>query len=377
VTDLDSAQTKLLGAVDSNAVFAPDFLFFLRGRTLMAQAFNTKTLSLKGVAAAVASDVWTSADIYGLSSFSVSQNNVLVYRPAGAEATELHFYDRAGRDLGIAGSAGSHMEPFFSPDEKHVIFRRNHDLWMLDIASNNYSRFTFDPSDDVTMVWSPDGRKIVFGSNRTGPYDLFVKPASGSSQEQLLFHSAQTKYPDDWSPDGGWILFESVDPETKFDLWVLPMKGDRKPVMFEKSPANELHAQFSSDGRWVAYASDESGRTEIYVRPFASGEGAKWQISSNGGDQPFWNPDGKELFYLSPDNRIMSVNVKGFPDEFQPGAVTALFPVRIIPSGIPGSRGDYLPASNGQKFLVNTLVSDPSSAVINVVLNWATDLDNK
>ena len=164
-------------------------------------------------------------------------------------------------------------EPALSPDEKRVAWHRpdqggSDDLWLLDLGRATSSRFTFDPSEDVTPVWSPDGSRIAFASSRKGNHDLYEKPASGATEEKVLLQTALPKFPDDWSGDGKYLLYEESDPKTLSDLWLLPLFGDRKPVPYLKTPFNQVHAQFSPDGKWVAYVSDEAGRPEIFVQSF-------------------------------------------------------------------------------------------------------------
>jgi Tol biopolymer transport system component len=182
----------------------------------------------------------------------------------------------------------------------------NTDLWLLDGART--SRFTFDAAADLFPLWSPDGTRIAFASTRTGTLDLYVKAASGAGVEEVLVASSQAKIPSDWSADGRFLLHFSVDPQTNADLWVLPLEGDRTPWVLLKTPFSERHGTFSPDGRWVAYQSNESGRNEIYIRPFAgpaasgasaSQVGGQWQVSTAGGTFPRWRRDVRELYYLS------------------------------------------------------------------------------
>src|SRR6185295_17147348 len=142
------------------------------------------------------------------------------------------------------------------------------DIWMLDLARGTTTRFTFTPSNESCPLWSPDGTRIVFSSNRGGNYDLYQKNSTGTSSEEILLQTGVELYADDWTLDGRYILYEASDPKTKFDLWILPMTGERKPFPYLQTEFNETHSQFSPDGRWVAYVSDESGRPEVYVQSF-------------------------------------------------------------------------------------------------------------
>jgi Tol biopolymer transport system component len=210
----------------------------------------------------------------------------------------------------------------------------------------------------------------VFASNRQGVYNLYWRLSSGALPEELLLESDQTKLPGDWSSDGRYLLFGSVDPQTGYDLWVLPFSADKKPVPFLKTPFEERNGQFSPDGKWIAYQSNKSGRFEIYVQPFP-GPGEEFHVSSNGGAQPRWNKNGKEIFYVSLDRMMMAAPVKLSPDSqfLETGTPLALFPVRIDP--VPGVfKQQYAMSSNGQRFLVNLATDEQATSPITLIYNW-------
>ena len=196
----------------------------------------------------------------------------MAYRSGGAGQRQLVWFDRSGKTLGTLGApdANGLSTPSLSPDGRRVAVYRtvqgNTDIWLLDATRT--TRFTFDASLDRYRHWSPDGSRIVFDSNRKGHRDLYLKSSNGAGSEELLLESAQDKIASDWSRDGRFLVYHSTDPQTSRDLWVLPMEGERKPFVFLKTNFDERRAQFSPDGRWVAYMSNESGRYEIYVRPF-------------------------------------------------------------------------------------------------------------
>src|SRR5262249_3281535 len=220
--------------------------------------------------------------------------------------------------------------------------------------------------------WSPDGSRVVFQSNRKGVFNLYWKLSSGAGGDDLLLESDQGKIPNDWSSDGRFVLFRSNDPQTGYDLWVLPISGDKKPFPFLKTPFEERDGQFSPDGKWIAYQSNESGRFEIYVQPFA-GPGGKFQISSNGGAQPRWNKNGKEIFYVSLDSKMMATPVRLSPDgkSLETGAPAALFPVRIVGGPLLGfNKQQYAVSSDGQRFLVNLAADEDAASPITVIYNW-------
>jgi Tol biopolymer transport system component len=220
----------------------------------------------------------------------------------------------------------------------------------------------------------------VFNTNRKGHWDLYQKASSGAGTEEELLADSVDKVPFDWSPDGRFILFGVGAFQAGTDLWVLPLFGDRKAFPVLQTPFTEVPGRFSPDGRWIAYASDESGRREIYVVPFpgqggASGaapaletRGAKWHVSTAGGSWPRWRSDGKEIFYLAPDKTLMSAAVNAAGSAFEVGAARPLFDTRALTIGNTGFMYDVSP--NGQRFLVNTLAEEAAPAPITLVVNW-------
>lgn len=251
----------------------------------------------------------------------------------------------------------------------------NGDVWLIDVTVGTNTRFTFDAAIDNIPVWSPDGARSVFRSARNGRFDLFEKPSDAAGDEQPLLVTPQDKAPTDWSPDGRVLLFAAQDPKTASDLWGLPLVGDRKPFPLVQSRFEEVGGQFSPDGRWVAYASDETGRYEIYIRPFP-GPGGKWQVSIAGGIHPRWGPDGREIFYLGPDNRLIAVPIEVSADgrALSPAAPVGLFATRMATGGNApaagyASRAQYAVTRDG-RFLMNVEADDAAPAPITVVLNW-------
>ncbi len=359
-------------------------LLFLRDDSLMAQPFDTSRLALTGEPISLAQAV---SSIRNIGQFTVSANGVLAYR-AGGNRRQLTWFDRQGNILGVAGDSGFENGPetlALSPDGRRVAISQRSlqsgkmDLWLGEAARNTATRFTFSPARAEYPVWSPDGKRIAFASNRDGPFDLFQKISSSASEEELLLRSNTDKIPDDWSRDGKYLLYTDTGPETKLDLWFLPLLGDRKPIPFLRTKFNEVQGQFSPDGRWVAYRSDESGSSQIYVRPFPppAGGGGRWMIYPYGASQPRWREDGKELFFFSGPGWLMSVDVSTSP-VFQAGAPKVILASPIIAAdsamlfGSPGFYWDV--ADNGRRFLINTATPESASAPITVVLNWMAGL---
>jgi Tol biopolymer transport system component len=340
----------------------------------MAQAFDAGKLQLSGEPFPVVEQVgFNSANGRGF--FTVSENGVLAYRDFVFADTQLAWVDRTGKQIARIGTAAQITGLALSPDEKRVVVPRfdsqtgTSDLWLIDQARE--TRFTFDPASDTYPVWSPDGNRIAFGSGRSGSTDLYLKPSSGAGNEELLLKSSNSKAPHDWSLDGRYLLYGEIDPKTNFDLWVLPLFGDRKPIPFLQTTFNETNGRFSPDGRWIAYVSNETGPFQVYVQSFPQ-SGGKWMVSTNGGTQPRWRPDGKELFYLGADRKLMVVDVKEDANKFEAGSPRALFEMRIFVGF--GSTPGYEVTRDGQRFLVNTPGEESLAAPLIVVLNWTAGL---
>jgi len=246
--------------------------------------------------------------------------------------------------------------------------RSNTDVWVIDILRGGKTRFTDAAAADEAPIWSPDGTQIAFASIRKGNYDLYLKPSSGPGGEELLRQSPQSKFVEDWSADGRFVLYREAGPKTGWDLWALPMVGDRKPIEVVNSPYEERDGQFSPDGRWVAYQSNVTGRFEIYVQPFP-GPGRNWHVSTAGGTFPRWRADGKELFFIAPNAKLMSVPVTISGSTFEAGSPIPLFQTRIVTGGVAGNQTQYSVSRDG-RFLINTQVDDSTTTPITLILNW-------
>jgi Tol biopolymer transport system component len=246
------------------------------------------------------------------------------------------------------------------------------DIWIYDTSRGNATRFTLNEAGDSGWgIWSPDGSRMMYASARNGRLDFYIKPVGGGGEQSLLT-SNYDKIPDDWSRDGRVIVYEVFAGRTKLDLWWLPVDGDRKPVPYLRTDFNEGHGRLSPDGKWLAYASDETGSSEIYVQSFPT-PGNKILISSNGGDQPAWRRDGKELYYLAPDRKLMAVALKTGVT-LETGEPKVLFQTRTAAAFLTAFRSYYAPAADGLKFLVATMPEDPSTVPLVMVLNWASGI---
>jgi Tol biopolymer transport system component len=242
------------------------------------------------------------------------------------------------------------------------------DINVIDLARNTESRLTFDPAVDVSPIWSPDGSRIIWHSSRAQTHQLYQKLASGVGQEEPLLQSDVLVTPTSWSADGKFLLYSQFAPKTLMDIWILPLDGDRKPFPFLQTQFIESGAQFSPDGRWAAYESNESGKYEIYVQTFPAGSG-KWQVSTGGGQFPQWRGDGKELFYLSPDRKLMAVEVK-LGATFEAGLPKALFDL----AAAKVRRDTYTVTADGQRFLFPRLLRENAVAPFAVVVNWTAEV---
>jgi eukaryotic-like serine/threonine-protein kinase len=374
------------------------YLLFMRDGTLMAQPFDNNRLELEGQPTPIAEQVGSTGGGGGIGSFSASAN-ALVYissnnasiRRGGSRGNfvgHLAWFDRTGKVLGTIGDLGVYRTLALSPGGKSVASERadvqNPDvrsIWLYDFARGVTTRFTFNSDWDMGPVWSPDDSRIAFGSLRDGDISIYVKASNLAGEGELLYKSNGNAIPSSWSPDGRFLLFYSPIPPVR--IWILPLAGaagNRKPIPFEDTQFDEAWGRFSPDGRWIAYHSDESGRNEIYVRPFdaASISGAsppralpvtgKWMVSKDGGTTALWRRDGQELFYLSLDGKVMAVDVNT-SGVFQAGIPKELFKA---PNGVLF----WDVSADGKRFIMaNPEEENPAPPpAFSVVLNWETAL---
>jgi Tol biopolymer transport system component len=360
----------------SAAFVSPNFILFRREAALFAQRFDVGRLRPAGEPFAVASDVGFNP-ITWQALFSASKNGILAYQSTAGAETQLVWLDRNGKEIGRVGEKGIFNSLSLSPDGKRVAYDRADpgtgevNVWLMDSegGATAPARFTFGAAINFFPVWSPDGTQVAFSTLREGPPQIYQKVSSGAGDEEPLLRTDGGKIPTGFSADGRYLVYAVLDARTGFDLWVLPLFGDRRPFPYLQTEAAEIGGQISPNGRWMAYASNESGTYEIYVRPFPPAPG-KWQVSREGGSQPRWRADGRELFYISTDRRMMAAQVRTDQPAFETGAPQALFETRL--SNVEGSNpwSQYAVAADGHAFLVNRLAADASSTPITVVLNW-------
>jgi dipeptidyl aminopeptidase/acylaminoacyl peptidase len=372
VGSIDEPGSKELAPTDTRVEYGSGYLVYAEQNTLVARKFDPQRLETIGDPVPLAKGVASSAPGY----FSASAAGVLAYMTAGSGGNSLlTWIDREGKELGKEGPPGEYRDLALSPDGTRLAYGlsdgRQEDLWVRDLRRGVAMRLTSDPKDDAWPTWSPDGSRIWFTSNRAGVFSLMQKSSSGTGAEELLYSKEGTNLgPDDASADGRWIALGMFPLGAPPDIFVMPTQGPREPKPFLTERAVERTPAFSPDGRWVAYMSNETGKSEIYVQPFPA-TGAKWTVSTGGGNTPRWRGDGKELFYLGPDDTLYAVPVT-LGASFDAGQPKALFRRRTEKSGIVRNR--YVVTADGKRFLINGGEEDRGATPFSVVLNWPQGL---
>jgi len=380
------APSKRLLEVGSGATYVPapeqktGFLVFYRGSTLLAQPFDAAALEFKGDPVPIAEQIGS----FGRSAwYSVSASGALAYRTGGSGQRQLTWFDRKGNVLGHLGEPGLYYDVALSPDGKQAAVYQpsdQYDIWLYDLARGGKTRFTFTPTFDRYPIWSPDGRQIAYCSGKSNNTDIGIyrKPSNGAGEPELLLKTGEISCPEDWSRDGKYLMYSTLDSnQTKSDLWVLPMSGkpgDAKPMLYLQSHFMQLQAHFSPDGRWVAYSSNESGKWEVYVRPFTPGGASpagdgKWMISNGNGMEPRWRRDGKQIFYWNTLGKLTAVDIEAGAASLKPGLPTPLLDLPIAESS-PGITNIWDMTIDGSQVLASTGVDIAANAPITVVLNW-------
>ena len=381
---LDSKDVKLVMASDSPGLYAAGHLLFHNQSMLMAQKFDPVSGALSGEPITIADDVQYDTGTWR-TSFTASDNGVLVYEPdpnKGSNVTiGLNWMDRTGKVLGQASEPDSYKAAVLSPDGKKLavaVGDPTADIWVLDLQRNVRTRVTFDPATHLTASWSPDGKRLAF-STQVGTFgaSIHVKDANGGGEDQLLIapptQTGGVIFPQ-WSPDERYMVYHQQDGPIGATVQAIDLKGDRKPftvVKPEAPQASILHERLSPDGKWLVFSSTDSGREEIYVTRFPSGNG-RWQISRSGGTCPIWRGDGKEIYYYGSDGTLVAAAVDAAGDQLEIGETHSLFPARrIFPLGNP-----FDVSADGKKFL---LMMPPagSQAPLTLVVNWTSALEKK
>jgi Tol biopolymer transport system component len=375
---LDGSEARRLVEADSGAVYLSGHLLFLRQRTLFAQAFDPLGLAVDGSPFRVADDV-ASVDL--TPAVSASTSGTLVYRGGSAVSIQLSrpliWFDRSGARIGTVGGSDVGIRPSLSHDGRHIALHRSvgtspPEIWRVTLDGGRAMKLTSNGFINLDPVWSPNDSRIVYASNPEGQFDLYVTSADGAAAEELLLGPPGNKVPSDWSPDRRFVLFETITiPKFAFDIWSIAVDGDRKPFPVVATTANERQGQFSPDGQWLAYQSDETGRFEIYVQRFP-GPGGKRPISTNGGAQVRWRRDGRELFYIAMDGRLMAVPIRFAADgqAVDVGTPAPLFATQVGGTVRGLDRQQYVVSPDGQRFLMSVIAEDPNPPPLEVILNW-------
>ena len=390
IGSLDQAEPVVtLLQADSSASYSYNHVLFARDQTLMAQAFDPDARQLAGDAVPVTERISTEGSRYV--SVSVSENGTLVYAPGGSlSPLQLTWFDRAGKTLGTLGEGGVDVNLSLSPNQRQVALAlrsgspENLDIWTIDIARNLRNRMTSDAQPEGWPVWSPDGTHIVFGTGSIGGLAekarLVQTLVNGTEANETLFEAVGTPSrpcgprqcalaPTDWSADARFVLytFNGNFPQT-LDIWALPLSGDRKPFPVIHTEFSESQGTFSPNVRWIAYTTDETGEPNVYVQPFLRA-GGKIRISPNGGRNPHWRADGKELFYIDANGAMTSVSIDA-KDILPVGSPKTLFPAGVI-----STQNMYAVTRDGQRFLVDArLRNTPTVTPLTVMINWTSTL---
>ncbi len=385
VASLDAPRKpRWIVAANSNATYLPSrsswwargngHVFFVREHTLMAQAVDGD-LAPAGEAFRVVESVAYSPTS-SCSDYSVATNGMLVYSSAAGRRVRLVWRDRGGKEMGGLGGDADYRTPGLSPDGKRVAFARmdagNLDLWIAELAGNTATRFTFDPGLDLNPVWSPDGASIAFTGDASVGLNIYRKSSSGAGNPERLTNAPLFQFAQDWSGDGRFLLFSEQAKQTGYDLMVQPLVAGGKPFAFLQTKFQEMHGSFSPGApRWIAYSSDESGLREVYVQGFTSGQpasGARWQVSTGGGSEPRWRSDGKELYYLSLDRKMMAASVRADGPAFQHSAPRVLFASIAMVSAL--ALWTYDVTGDGSRFLLAELAAEVENQPLTLVTNW-------
>ena len=376
VGSLDSTESQNLFNAISRIVYAqPGYLLYVNQGSLVALPFDATSLKVTGDPTTIAERIKDVGENHAFD-FSVSEEGTLAYQ-SGTVNSQLTWFDRTGQKQSVVGEVSGRESVSLSPDGRQVATGlldfdgRQSDIWLVDLTRNTSSRLTFDPAGEGTPIWSPDGQRIVFGSNRASGgrnIDLFEKASSGVGDEQPLLTTEGAKFATSWSHDGQLILFENWEPQAKAGIWVMTMADKQVRPLLQSKSFNQTQGQFSPDGHFIAYLSDESGRVEVFLQRYPT-TSEKWSISSGGGLAPLWRADGKEIFYTSLD-KIMSVDIK------LGSKVETSLPRELFRSTISHSvlSYPYAVSPDGQRFLVASEVDINEVAPMTIVLNWTSAL---
>ena len=374
VLDLKTGKSEVIISQGTNPRYVePGFVVFGRSGAILAAPFDPHGLKLLGQPFPVVEGVMPDS-ASGMEQFAVSRSGVLAYVAGARTAVKRRIVmaDRKGVSTTVTADANSYEDLSLSPDGREIAMTvegATWNIWVYHLDRGTLTRLTFE-NDNRDPLWTPDGKRVVYTSLRNGLWGLYWTPVDGSGPEELLLARKNWLFATSWSADGRFLAFSEQDPKTGVDIWILPVGGDRKPYPFVRSSFREWFGEFSPDGRWIAYESNESGRSEVYLRPFP-GPGGKWQVSTEGGARPEWSRDGRELFYFEND-KIMRVTVDG-GQALAVGRPELLFPCNCFDSG------RYYEVTPDAKHFVLIQNAQPVSPVaeLNLVLGWGHELERR
>jgi serine/threonine protein kinase len=375
VGSLDSDDTRMVFRGVSRALYSGGHLLYRDGSTLMAHAIDESSLEFTNDPVPIAPDIPGGGISWGGAHFGASSDGLLVHlRGAGATNSVLIWRDRDGNQLGQLGEDSGYWEPAISHDGTRVAVSEGQtsgDIWLHDLERGVRTRFTFDPADDRSPLWSPDDERIVFASSRETAGEIYERPSSGQGSATLLYSSGTNITLTDWSEDGRWILFSSLSlGENIWDLMAFDME-EEKVIPVVEGPFSQQYGSLSPDGKWLAFSSGESGRSEIYVQPFPEGAG-RWMVSTNGGQHPVWTRDGRELIFMGDEEYDMwSVEVTG------DNSLSFSTPTRMFAAFPKSNTGTiYSVSADGERMLLNErLPMDRNNEGASLIQNWPRILD--
>ena len=368
---LDSADPpRTIVEGGASGQYADGHLLFVRDGSVMSQPFDANTLETRGQPVTLVERALTSG------SFAVSATGVLAYQVTAITPSQLAWFNRAGERIGAVGEPADQVDVVISPDGGRAAVSvldptvGTRDIWVFDLARGLRDRVTSNRADEFAPVWAPSGDRLVFSAVRNGGIDIFELAPDGAERRLASGPAGLGKFAASWSPDGSRILYIGGGRIiSRSDLMVLPLGADRNPTPFLGTEFVETQARFSPDGRWVSYAANDSGRLEVYVRPFP-GPGPPTRVSDNGGRWPRWRRDGSELFYLTGDGTLIAVAVDGKRPQFQVGNARPLFKTHFRPMERLDAY-DYDVSPDGQRFLVNAFIENITvAAPITLLTNW-------
>jgi len=377
----EQSHHRLMGGTAHVSFAPPGYLLFLKDDQLMAQAFDTERLELRGSAKSIGEHVGHGPNSR-TADFSVC-SRTLIWRSLADAPRQLAWFRRSGESKGEQQATGPYFNPALSPDGKRIALSKLESLsppagnvWLADLGLRLVSQLTSGSGAQLLPIWSPDGQRIAFAKVNPAEFGLYTQRSDATGKEELLLKTSGMAVPMDWSHDGRYLLYAQLDTETKWDLWVLPMANGKTPLAIARTQFNEGDGRISPDGRWLAYWSDESGRWEVYVKPFSTDSKVSrqrpWSISTGGGTWPRWSADGRELCFKAPDGKMMAVAIDS-GKRFRAGAPRVLFD----PHDLDPDNMTYEVSPDAERFLVSRKLEATPGRPIHLRYNWQDEIQPK